>query len=504
MRVRFGWLKHGAKKVIIFALFLSTAAFGREAAELSIVTVHPARTHYVAPNGDDNGPGSKDRPWATINHAAEQARPGETIMIAGGRYILRAQIRVKNSGTAAAWITFVGMPGRASVLDAEKIPHSDLFSSGLDNGAFQIENVNYVRVINLTVVRSHDAAFTIRDASYVDLINNKSTWSYSSGIAVWDTDHQGHATRHIRILGNAVRHANVGPISPGHEAPHEAISVGGAIHFEVAYNRVEDCAKEGIDIKETSKTGTVHHNIVNGVARQAIYLDSWFGELSKVEIYSNVLYNDMAGIVLSVENGERVRDVRIDRNVIFSNAGSGLYFSRWSRDGEREAIKIYDNIFYENGCATPKKGQEYFWMTGGVYLYSSKISEIAISNNRFTKNCGFQIGYSELYLQEYKSWDDAAKAKQILISGNIIDGPNATHNPIESGGDLPDQIKIYAVDGLDALRQRAASEEPSSPRFDQDSRVSSGMTYLARIERGRAWLKHFPPTLFAVRPARAP
>ena len=46
------------------------------------------------------------------------------------------------------------------------------------------------------------------------------------------------------------------------EPPHEALSIGGAVDFEVAYNHVYDSDKEGIDIKETSKRGKVHHNLV--------------------------------------------------------------------------------------------------------------------------------------------------------------------------------------------------------------------------------------------------
>jgi hypothetical protein len=54
------------------------------------------------------------------------------------------------------------------------------------------------------------------------------------------------------------------------EPPDEAISIGGAMDFEVAYNLVEDSDKEGIDIKETSSGGTVHHNFVHRMHPQGI------------------------------------------------------------------------------------------------------------------------------------------------------------------------------------------------------------------------------------------
>ena len=40
--------------------------------------------------------------------------------------------------------------------------------------------------------------------------------------------------------------------------PHEAISVAGGTYFEVVYNHVYDCCKEGIEGKEVSTTGGKH------------------------------------------------------------------------------------------------------------------------------------------------------------------------------------------------------------------------------------------------------
>ena len=39
-----------------------------------------------------------------------------------------------------------------------------------------------------------------------------------------------------------------------------------------------DSDKEGIDVKETSARGRVHHNLVHHLRRQGIYVDAWFGK----------------------------------------------------------------------------------------------------------------------------------------------------------------------------------------------------------------------------------
>lgn len=49
--------------------------------------LHFTKTYYVdgqAKSADDSGPGSKERPFKTINHAAQLLQPGERVVIAAG------------------------------------------------------------------------------------------------------------------------------------------------------------------------------------------------------------------------------------------------------------------------------------------------------------------------------------------------------------------------------------------------------------------------------------
>lgn len=469
------------------------------------VLVSDTSTHYVATNGSDGSPGTVDRPWATINYAAERAKPGDTIVVRGGHYVLNGQVQLHNSGRPDAWVTYLGYPGEKVLLDAEQIPRSSLVKNGLDNGAVQIEDAAFVRVINLTVINSHDAGITVRDSSNIDLINNSTDGTFSSGIAVWDTAHDDGRTKHIRVIGNTITKATTWNLAPPDlprrgEPPHEALSIGGAIDFEVAYNHIHDSDKEGIDIKETSKHGKVHHNVVNNLARQALYIDAWFGAIRDISIYANVLYGcHGAGLALSAENGKSVAGINIHHNLIFDNDGSGLYFSRWGVNHERRDIQIHNNIFYHNGYGTPANGQANYWMTGGLYLYSTNLRDIIIRNNIFSDNRGFQIGYSGLYLDDYPSWVSAASAKDIQITGNLIDGQNKIETPIESGGNPHDQVKIYAVNGRRAIFGNPKFKDPANADFT----LSPGSPAWAG-ENGTYpgsaadlwWKRSFPPRLF--------
>jgi parallel beta-helix repeat protein len=60
---------------------------------------------YVNPAGSDAADGSASAPWATIQHAADAARPGTIVHVAPGTYM--EAIKTRASGTSDARITFL-------------------------------------------------------------------------------------------------------------------------------------------------------------------------------------------------------------------------------------------------------------------------------------------------------------------------------------------------------------------------------------------------------------
>ena len=480
-------------------------AFAKKSSVLEELLVDPGKVHFVATNGHDQGPGTADQPWASINHAAEEVEAGDTVILRGGYYVLAAQVRLRSAGRPGAWITFIAYPGDVPILDAQAIQRSSLIKQGLDDGAFQIEGVSYVRVVGLTVINSHNAGFTVRDSSNIDLINNSTEGTFSSGIAVWATHHDDK-TEHIRVLGNTVRNATTWDLAPPNFSrrgapPHEALSIGAAVDFEVAYNHVYESDKEGIDVKDTSKRGRLHHNLINSVGRQGIYVDAWTSKLSDIEISSNVIHDCRgAGLVLSVENGDSDENINIHNNLIFRNYGSGLYFARWGVDHPRQNIQISHNVFYHNGYGPPKVGQTYYWLTGGLYLYSTNLSDISIANNIFSDNRGFQMGYSDLFVSDGQSWQVVARKKRILIKTNLIHGDNSIESPIISGEDPSDGI--YAINGDYPILSDPSFSDPDNQDFTlrrdspaAENRVAVG-AYAGSLPSPLLWWKRdFPPRM---------
>lgn len=484
------------------------------------VAPEPARSEcFVAPDGSDDNPGTRQRPWASLAHAAEVARAGQTVTVRGGTYPLARRIIVRNSGVEGAWITFQGYPGERIVLDASGIDIGDPRDHPHDRGTFQVEGVAYVRVIGLEIRSSHQAGFMIRDSHHVELYNNRTELTFGPGIAAWETDPAGERTHHVRIMGNTVTRANTWDMLPrGYrregEPPHEAISIAGAKHFEAAFNHLFDSDKEGIDVKEVSKHGSVHHNFIERMDRQGLYIDAWFGAIEDIEVHDNVVRGcRMSGMIVSVENGKSVSNVRVHHNLLCDNLGTGFFFSRWG-DGPRSDIRIHHNTIVGNGIGAPKPGERYYWMTGGLYLFSSNLSDVDVRNNLIAYNRAFQIGYSDHWLKVDEDIRRAFETKGIVIDCNLVYDPDPPTYPLYLGWPPDMYANVWAYDGGHAAKAEPGLLDreaglfwlaPGSPAVDAgdpnpDYRDPDGSRGdLGAFPLGHArdawWLHDFPPRM---------
>jgi hypothetical protein len=91
------------------------------AALLVPVSSHAAE-FYVAPDGNDAGPGTIDRPFATVTRGQEAASPGDTVWIRGGQYTfsgaeIRIGILLDKSGQEGKPINYWAYPDETPVFD---------------------------------------------------------------------------------------------------------------------------------------------------------------------------------------------------------------------------------------------------------------------------------------------------------------------------------------------------------------------------------------------------
>jgi len=95
---------HALKKVVVLVYLAATS--------LQAATVYEVSQRH--PQASDDGPGSRERPWKTLTKAANTVVSGDTVLVHGGVY--RERIEIKANGTAEAPIRFEAAPGESVVL----------------------------------------------------------------------------------------------------------------------------------------------------------------------------------------------------------------------------------------------------------------------------------------------------------------------------------------------------------------------------------------------------
>lgn len=95
------------KKVLFLALY-----------QLILINLLSAQ-RYIAPNGDDTNPGTKEQPFGTFPKAISEAMPGDTIYVRGGTYNLTTTITISasKSGTEYQLITLTAFNDEIPILD---------------------------------------------------------------------------------------------------------------------------------------------------------------------------------------------------------------------------------------------------------------------------------------------------------------------------------------------------------------------------------------------------
>ena len=113
----------GASYLILLLLIGLMVAFVTGLADghggtAAVAIASDACTYYVAPDGSDSDPGTETQPWATFQHAADTAHPGDIVCFREGTYPTD-EAHLTHSGIASDPITFMAYPGETPILDGE-------------------------------------------------------------------------------------------------------------------------------------------------------------------------------------------------------------------------------------------------------------------------------------------------------------------------------------------------------------------------------------------------
>ncbi|MEX1117124.1 MAG: right-handed parallel beta-helix repeat-containing protein [Akkermansiaceae bacterium] len=420
--------------MMVISLFVTPSA---SAAEIHVAP---------PPMGDDSNPGSADRPFASINHAATLAKAGDTVWIHPGTYQPEQEIRPANSGTQDAPITFRAKPGGEVILDGQlKLP----LETERKLGIISLEDREWIVVDGLSLINSRWAGVLARRSTGITVQNCSTLNTYGSGIIAANSSR-------IRFLHNTVRQACVHPTAGTYT--DECITLASVNDFEIAHNKVSDRlidsnnGGEGIDVKNACRDGSIHNNVVHDLVRLGIYCDSYEKDLSNVSIHSNTVYNCRYGIVIACEEGGTVRGVRVHDNLVYDCPRGGIRVAGYLRGGVKQDIAIYQNTVVRIGVKGVPDNPEDPIKVSGILIDSRhpENHSFVVRNNLLSGNVN-QI--------------DTAGQSYLTIERNLLHGPSKV-----TGTDaiLADPLFVNAAENDFRLTEKspaidAATGQPKSP-----------------------------------------
>lgn len=187
--------------------------------EINCTTNLNASEYFVAknnPQASDSNPGTKNLPWATIQHAANIIGSGDICYVEEGIY--NERISISNSGTPGNFITFKA--------------NQNVVVRG-----FVIQSKSYIRIIGFEITHNSSYQYdgiNINNSNHCQILNNYIHHTYALGIIT----NKNSPSNYILIRGNTISYT--GSI-PGNEVGEIAIHIVGN-HNIVEYNDISHVA----------------------------------------------------------------------------------------------------------------------------------------------------------------------------------------------------------------------------------------------------------------------
>ena len=383
---------------------------------------------YVAVNGSDSNDGSKQRPYKTIQKAANLAKPGDTVYIRGGTY--KGRIYIHNSGSKGKYITIRNYPGETPVItrDDNDFNYQTILLSGS----------SYIKIIGLHIVKTRSTGVRVQGpAEYIEFKDNEVSYQNADvesskriGRAVVFAGYKEAPLSHILIEGNKIHHNHTG--RKGVES--EGLTVYGKVeYFQIINNKVHHNDFIGINVIG-KETGSYAH-----------YGTPRYGIISSNEIYGNGMLNKYS----SASYIDGAQDVIVENNYIHDNYGPGVAVNQEVKESWVKHVILRNNVIYKNYYNAFGSDANYGGMIEDsvfvhntlnntrVYdpssvkqenlFYLGKGERNVIKNNLFYKDGGFAImlevagrNNAALWEMDYNGFFPTVSQQNMIIRNNTI------------------------------------------------------------------------------------
>nr|WP_229517458.1 right-handed parallel beta-helix repeat-containing protein [Massilia oculi] len=270
---------------------------------------------YVASDGSDRNPGTKDLPFMSITKASRAAKPSTTIYVAPGTY--RENVLTRPRTNAAGRVSFVSStPGAAKII-------------GSGTGAAWTNRGNYVDIVG----------FDISGTGRIGIANLGSQTTIS-----------GNHVHDIKVSGGCTSAGGAGIVNADY-AGSDADIIGNLVHdigTPGSCNGVQG-------IYHSNKRGRIQNNVVYRASSFGIHL--WHAA-TDVVISNNTTFQNGSkrmggGIVIGA--GDKpgkivVNNTHVSNNIVVQNPRFGI--TQYCYRGQNcigETNTVTNNLIYGNG-----------------------------------------------------------------------------------------------------------------------------------------------------------
>lgn len=402
--------------------------------------VSAGHVYYVATNGLDSNAGSQDKPWRTVQRAANSVMPGDTVYVRGGVY--NEIVDVPTSGSAAVGpIVFSSYPGETAALSAKglSIPESTM------RGVWNLADRSYVTIQGFDVGYYSASSTTATPigiyisgaGSNISLLNNRvhdivnTIESCPNGNAFGIEVYGSRAPASINnlvISGNEVDHLRTGC--------SESLSLTGNVEqWTISNNVVHDNDNIGIAALGFEKAAPNIGSVIYDQARDGVISGNTVYNISS---QTNGAYHpgDFSSDGIYVEGGTRVT---IERNLVH-HVDIGIELASETLNKLSSDVTARNNLIYLSNSAGIS--------IGGASTKNGGALNMTIVNNTLFQNDSQGTGSGEFQIQYHVS-GTVFENNVISASSNgllVNFWPTAKQNP---GFGNPGTIdhNLYSVDG---------------------------------------------------------
>ena len=383
------------------------------------------RSLYVAPGGSDSsGDGSEGSPYATIQRAADEVLPGDTVFVKAGTYALADDINLTRSGDPDNYITFRNFGSDTVVID---IAYRNRCGGTYPTGCAFAVTGSYLRIKGFDIVstdgQSSKRGIKVYESAHDIIIEDmfievRGCQSHGIKVKSWFTSPVEDRPKRITIQRTTMDIYETGTCPDGLQTTGPGIDVEyGGGQFVFRDNRIEyfgttlqnkhgrDCfvAHPNFEPEAGYWDTDIHDNqCINGTD-DAVSLD---GGSANVRVWGNHFSGTMIGISIAPV---LVGPAYIFRNVIEElRQHWSIYNCNMFKIGEggTGSVYIFHNTMYTVDRFMSPAGKECRRMDGLNHGAEPKSKNIFASNNIFEINGRVVSDAGEKPIMDYNLWFD--------------------------------------------------------------------------------------------------